>query len=812
MKQHTFEKISEWIVLGLFLALMIGTPLVFTPITRSVFEVNKLLLLRVVTLFTLFFWAFRAILYKDNGADPALYKWMKLRLEWPIGIWLVLNLLSTIFSQNLYVAIIGAYDRWEGILTIFNYMFLLLMVAQLITKRYQVRILFWAILGSTALSAFYGVIQSLGYDIMSWSKDPQQRVFACINNPVHFCAYVAMTVPMGIAMLLKRTKKTVGALTETFTRSKRSLQLHFGFSAALLLLINPIFFDGFINLSFYIFVLLSLAATYLCINTVFRVPSRLDLMKWSGFCSALILLFTLDWLPFNTDQWFAYFIFLGLQFIVAPLPQKDIAIKRSLFVFTLIIYYSQILSFSRATWVGFNIMMPLFYLFITSFFVERDSKTFTKHMLFAGIASIIFTANFIFNLSSYGVIPLLFVTAILLGFLAYSLHLFRAETQTKDTLFQDGLALASGLACSYLIFSDSITALFSPILAIIVTLGIMGVFLGVCYTSSASVKRVLEAVIVMMIFATIQFTAVSIIQILIYFSLAGGYYIVGLKGKAISKEYKFWLLAFLSSFGLIMILTTLPSLISKLAFMIQNKSSIQVLIMGFGATTYTLYNLLLYRDFKPLKSKRGLIKLGCTAVVIIGVLFPVKSFLGRHSSMGILSNQLVAMNSLTDRVTSYSESSKKNPRVSMWKSAVPWFKDFPLLGTGPDTIKFMYPKYRRPEYGRLEGGHNFTPDRLHNEYINTLVTRGLPATIVYYLGLILGWFYIMTQGLYRARKSPESAPVAALCAGVGIYLGQVFFNFGVVATLVLFYVLMGIGLAVVKRPGLLLEEEADDHV
>jgi O-antigen ligase len=111
----------------------------------------------------------------------------------------------------------------------------------------------------------------------------------------------------------------------------------------------------------------------------------------------------------------------------------------------------------------------------------------------------------------------------------------------------------------------------------------------------------------------------------------------------------------------------------------------------------------------------------------------------------------------------------------------------------------MYPKYRRPEYGILEGGHNFTPDRLHNEYLNTMATRGVVGFLIYYVGWMGGWFFVILRGLYRRPDNPYRFVIAGLMAGCSVYLGQVFFNFGVVATLFLFYALLGLSVALTEE-------------
>ncbi|NBV41420.1 hypothetical protein EBR96_01435, partial [bacterium] len=212
MKISTFKRWSEVYFLVLICVLAIGIPLVFTSLTRSVFEVNKLMLLRIVTILVCSGWIFKSLVLNANHVDdpedggPSYQifgiKWRKIGLEIPLLIFLIFNILSTVFSQNIRLSVIGAYDRWEGILTALNYLVLMVMTAKLITKRYQLIILVVALVLPTAGSAVYGVFQSLGIDFMNWSVDPTKRVFACINNPVHFCAYMGMMVPLSLASLL----------------------------------------------------------------------------------------------------------------------------------------------------------------------------------------------------------------------------------------------------------------------------------------------------------------------------------------------------------------------------------------------------------------------------------------------------------------------------------------------------------------------------------------------------------------------------------------------------------------------------------
>ncbi len=152
-----------------------------------------------------------------------------------------------------------------------------------------------------------------------------------------------------------------------------------------------------------------------------------------------------------------------------------------------------------------------------------------------------------------------------------------------------------------------------------------------------------------------------------------------------------------------------------------------------------------------------------------------------------------------------------NPRLSMWKSALVWWLDGPrnfLVGTGPGTVRYVFPKYRRVEYTRLEQSHIATPDKVHNDYLDILVTRGLLGLLAYLalLGYMVGCMHL---ALARYREHPFAFVLTGMWCGVLVYLGQIFFNFGMTTTLTVFYALLGLGMAVYLRPeGLIQSRES----
>ncbi|MFC1755675.1 O-antigen ligase family protein, partial [Thermoproteota archaeon] len=741
MKRQTADFIFELIFTIFLTILIIGIPLVFTSFTRSVFEVNKMLLLRLITALVCGFWLVRTFFYKDNSIESCCesadtpkhaysifgYKWKKTGLELPILIWLGINILSTIFSENIRTSIIGSYDRWEGLITVFNYMFLLLIVAKLVTSKWQLHVLFAGFMLSAGFSALYGVFQSLGHDFMHWSVDPTFRVFGCINNPVHFCAYMAMLVPVGIGWLIYLSKKweTI-KINPTLTILKWFILYFF---AVGIILCDYFFFEPS-TFPFVMYALIAIAAV-ICYFAKNLIPSPKQLILWVVFFSATLLLQELNIIALSKESWNILLGTIVLMYIIFALPDWRIVLKRAILFTTILIYYAQYLSFSRATWLGFIAAMTLVYLLITHNFNTKNKFRFILDVLLTAGGIALFYLYDIFNLHEKS---LLIGTVIFTGLGAYVIYSYFNSCKRNSHVVYDIAITALALVLLYLNFIHDMT-IYAVYIYVPFHIIITAYLLYFFWRIDDEHKDFLSRLLLILIFAKLQFVAISLLSVFLYTGLVAGYYLLAIrKNPSLEREKKFWIITFLCLFSMVIIAPSIPSYISHF----------------------------IHSD--------------------------------SQGSFRILKN-------IQYRVKSYEvDALHGTARTSMWKSAMPWIKDNWLLGTGPDSIKYFYPKYRRPEYGILEGGHNFTPDKLHNEYLNTMATRGIFGFFFYYFGIFLGWFIIVLGYIYKERDNPNSYLAVGFLAGALIYLGQVLFNFGVVATLVLFYVNTGLALAMATQP------------
>ncbi len=646
MKNQHIETRFDLYFLVLFIILAIGIPLVFTSLTRSVFEVNKMLLLRIVTILMLGGWIVRSTLRHargDTGTGKSIafgaLRWDRIGLELPIGLFVGMNLISTIFSQNPRLSVIGAYDRWEGIFTVLGYVLLLVMSAKLVRMRYQLKWIVFALIVPAALSGIYGIAQSLGYDFMQWSVDPTKRVFACINNPVHFCAYMGMMVPLGISALLYLNR------------------------------------DG-----------------------------KRALFSW---------------------------------------------VNAAMLVMIGIIYYGMYLSFSRATWFGFALSMPVFFLVILGLMRTDSIKRFLPDFFVTLVGIIAFYMYYIFGFHEKSIWVAIGIGVISALALAHSVWVNRDVSDGSGRSWRSQiLRMVFGTFAIFFAFVYPWSDL-SFSVAWALRLMCIGLVALTVYNPSKAVSDYFARLVVLVLFATLQFVAISFTNISLFTILLGVFYWTTLRGNQLLLR--------------------------------QNKRLIFLIMIAFALFT---------------------------AVPAIPSLYQ-STFQAQATGVD---DGLGAVENVQSKLDAYKKDAQNgSARVSMWKSSIPWIKKYWLIGSGLDTIKYMYPDFRRSDYGILEGGHNFTPDRLHNEYLNNFATRGIFATLLYYFGVILGWYILVLRGIVKLHRSPLKYFVMAFMTGVTVYLGQVLFNFGVVATLALFYLFMGLAWAMVVHGDFEQEEQGDSQ-
>lgn len=231
----------------LFYFLLFTTPLFFWESTSELFEFNKMWLTFIVAILIGIFWISKMILEKK-----IIIK--RTPLDIPIILFLISQIISTIFSIDPHISLWGYYGRWNGgLFSIISYIFLYYAFVSNLkehpnnaqtnesSKQYKEQDLqqnskqSGFVLNILKVSLFSGLIVSLwglpshfGYDptcllfrghldVSCWTTDfqPKIRIFSTLGQPDWMAAYLAILIPFALYF-------TFNNLKEFFNRDKRS--------------------------------------------------------------------------------------------------------------------------------------------------------------------------------------------------------------------------------------------------------------------------------------------------------------------------------------------------------------------------------------------------------------------------------------------------------------------------------------------------------------------------------------------------------------------------------------------------------------
>lgn len=155
--------------------------------------------------------------------------------------------------------------------------------------------------------------------------------------------------------------------------------------------------------------------------------------------------------------------------------------------------------------------------------------------------------------------------------------------------------------------------------------------------------------------------------------------------------------------------------------------------------------------------------------------------------------------SATDRIASIFRIESSNlTRVQMWESSLPLLTEKPILGSGPDTFKYVFGKYK-PE-GWVEHISDPLVDKAHSDALQTAITLGAPGLILY-LWILVSFFWLSVKKIRALRNMQAVWLASGLTGGVLAYAIQAQFNFSHFTTAPFFWLFLGLG------SGLLLTEK-----
>ncbi|HOX95793.1 MAG TPA: O-antigen ligase family protein [Candidatus Woesebacteria bacterium] len=192
-KRPETSPIYTQIIRWLFYLLFFVTPLILWPYTSEVFEFNKMLFVYLMTILIGATWLTKSFVNHR-------FEFVRTKLDLPILLFLVSQIISTIISINPHTSLWGYYSRFHGgLMSTVSYV---LLYYAFVThfhgeKKALGRVLI-AILSSAAVISFYGVLEHFGIDKNIWVQDVQNRVFSTLGQPNWLSAFLVALLPLSL--------------------------------------------------------------------------------------------------------------------------------------------------------------------------------------------------------------------------------------------------------------------------------------------------------------------------------------------------------------------------------------------------------------------------------------------------------------------------------------------------------------------------------------------------------------------------------------------------------------------------------------
>ena len=209
-------KICNKVIEYSFYATFLLVPWALWKDTSELFELNKMWLTWGLTIIIAGAWFTKMLLEKR-----VLFQ--RTPLDIPIVLFLLSQIISTIFSLDSHVSLWGYYSRFNGgLLSIISYVFLYYAFLSNSPSLAKVQRLMTISLISGLIVALWGLPSHFGYDptcllfrgtfdVSCWTADfiPTIRIFSTLGQPDWLAAYLAILIPIAIAKAISDKKEAI---------------------------------------------------------------------------------------------------------------------------------------------------------------------------------------------------------------------------------------------------------------------------------------------------------------------------------------------------------------------------------------------------------------------------------------------------------------------------------------------------------------------------------------------------------------------------------------------------------------------------
>ncbi len=212
ISRQKIDQLLQKIIFVLLNILIFCTPFVFTWFNQELFEFNKMIFVYTLSSLIIAVWTLRSLVSKRCLYRNRIHNYL-------ILLFLLSQLISTIFSIHQRTSIFGYYTRFNGgLLSVITYVALFYSAQYNLDKK-QLTLLLKNLLFAGLLMSLYAIPERLGhslsclivtgnYDVACWVQDVQNRVFATFGQPNWLAAFLIMLIPLAIWQFWQHLEKS----------------------------------------------------------------------------------------------------------------------------------------------------------------------------------------------------------------------------------------------------------------------------------------------------------------------------------------------------------------------------------------------------------------------------------------------------------------------------------------------------------------------------------------------------------------------------------------------------------------------------
>lgn len=204
-----FNRIISWS----FYILFFLTPLAFLGDTSELFEFNKMWIVFALTTIIVASWICKMIAQRSIQIQ-------RTPLDIPILLFLLSQIIATVFSLDPNTSLWGYYSRFNGgLFSILSYILLYYAFVSNSEKKQLIRYI-WVSILSAIVVALWGLPSHFGYDptclifrgtldVSCWTFafQPKVRIFSTMGQPDWLAAYLAIFIPVTLTLSIYFQKK-----------------------------------------------------------------------------------------------------------------------------------------------------------------------------------------------------------------------------------------------------------------------------------------------------------------------------------------------------------------------------------------------------------------------------------------------------------------------------------------------------------------------------------------------------------------------------------------------------------------------------